>query len=212
MKRVTFARVVPNAGIEAFVIRFPLPSLMKFEFSFYFIDTRMITMPIPVIRAVEVLSKEHAQIEFGRVFSLNRARREYGMRHCTHLKLINEHTNMNHLKPEIYRLTEYFQNLRILELLNTSLYGRLFVNFTNSDFNMIVKRLCKLVSLKLSNAGELTDLGVIANIPEEKLNYMQRVGVYYWPYSVEAPVSKATGKVNATTTTLIFSALTGVLF
>lgn len=199
LKRVTFARVVPNAGIEGFVTRFPLPALMKFEFSFYFIDTRLLTQPVPVIRGVEVLSKESAQIEFGRIFSMNRARREYGMRHCTHLKLINEHTNLNYIKPEIFRLTEFFQNVRILELLNTSLYGRLFVNFTNSDFNMIVKRLCRLVSLKLSNAGGLTDVGVIANISEDKLNYMQRVGVYYWPYNVEASVSRANGKVSTMT-------------
>lgn len=194
LKRLSISRVLPNVGVELFRNRFSASMVNRFEFGFYFMDVELIAQPVSYIRGLEVLLTEQGLMNFDSLLSLTRSRNEHALRRVLHFKLITGHDNENPIKPDIVRITEHFYNVRTLELLNGSPAGRATVQFTSADFNTILRRLGRLVSLKISNASLLTD-GGITRIPDDTVRRMQQKGVYYHKdyRLIDPPAARAKG-------------------
>lgn len=195
LKRAVFGRVLPNEGVEMFAARFPSPTIQKFEFYFYFSEFTLAAQPVSHIRGLELMLFENSNVDINELSRLQRETSKNFGKQCFQLKLIHSHFSHSYVKPDVDRIINHFQNIKVLELLDTSLYGKLFVHFTSTDFNSLVENLEKLVSLKMSNAGKLTDSGLTL-IPQQQISYMHRVGAYYWDGTVTAPVTRAQGTGN----------------
>ncbi|CAL8103819.1 unnamed protein product [Orchesella dallaii] len=193
LKRASFSRVTPGAGIADFLRNFPTSILHKFEFGFHISSYEISSpQPVSVIRGLELLVLDSTRIDFAAIARLNRGRRESGLKYYMNLKIMNAQGNFGLAKPDMNLLCDYFQSVRMLELLDNCEENKLHMEFTDTDFNMIVRRMSKLVSLKMSNASKLTDMG-LTKIPEWKVRYMKQIGAYYRPGSIAAPVANAKG-------------------
>ncbi|ODM96082.1 hypothetical protein Ocin01_10598 [Orchesella cincta] len=191
LKRVSFARVTPGVGIADFLRNFPSTVLHKFEFGFHFNNFDLSTpQPVSVIRGVELLVVEGTRVDLPTIARVNRGRRENGLKYYMNLKILNAQGNFGLAKPDMVMLTDYFHTVRTLELIDNCGANKLQMQFTDQDFNLIMRRMSKLMSLKMSNASKLTDMG-LTKIPEERVRYMKFVGAYYRTQDVEAPVAKA---------------------